>query len=148
MQRRDHKGEVHDHRQPEPIDALSEAGRNRAQALARALSRAGVSKIYTSNAKRTKETADPLAQQLALTSSEKSAPAAPAELAAAVRALPDGSVALIVGHSNTVPETIMALGASPPMPTIGTTEFDNLVVLNVPAAGSTHVVHVRYGAAS
>jgi phosphohistidine phosphatase SixA len=104
---------------------LSDAGRARAEALAAMLKDAGIKAIYTTEYKRTQQTAAPLAKALGIQPT-----AVPArEMAALVEKLEAGSAnALVVGHSNTVGETIAALGISEPV-RIGDTEFDNLFIV-------------------
>ena len=48
---------------------------------------------------------------------------------------------LVVGHSNTVPEVMTALGVKPPV-TIGDTEFDNLFIVTTGA--QPRMVRLRY----
>ena len=48
---------------------------------------------------------------------------------------------LVVGHSNTVPEVIAALGVKPAV-TIGDTEFDNLFIVTIGAKPT--MVRLRY----
>jgi phosphohistidine phosphatase SixA len=92
--------------------SLSAAGAERAHALAKLLAPAGVDALFASEYKRTRETLAPLAQLC-----EKPVTAVPAgkpaELLAALEALPAGSVAVVAGHSNTVPALVRALGATP-----------------------------------
>jgi phosphohistidine phosphatase SixA len=104
---------------------LSDAGKARAEALAAMLKDAGIKAIYTTEYKRTQQTAAPLAKALGIQPT-----AVPArEMAALVEKLKAGSVnALVVGHSNTVGETIAALGIPEPVK-IGDTEFDNLFIV-------------------
>jgi phosphohistidine phosphatase SixA len=97
-----------------PDPALSATGAANAQRLAawfKGRARPGV--IYVSTTRRARESAAPLAARLGLTAKEYN-PADTAALAAQVRAEP-GSV-LIVGHSNTVPEIVAALGGTRPAP--------------------------------
>jgi broad specificity phosphatase PhoE len=104
---------------------LSDAGRARAQSLGDALKDAGITAIFTTEFKRTQQTAAPLARALGLTVviiSSKDA----AGLAAKVRAR-TGNV-LVVGHSNTVPDLVKTLGISTPV-TIDESVFDNLFIV-------------------
>jgi len=55
-----------------------------------------------------------------------------------------GSVVLIAGHSNTVPEVIASLGVPAPAPVIGETEFDNLFVVTVTRASSANLLTLKY----
>jgi phosphohistidine phosphatase SixA len=97
-----------------PDPALSAAGSASAQRLATWFEgRAKPGAIYVSPTRRARETAAPLAARLGLTAREYD-PADTAGLVARVRAEP-GSV-LIVGHSNTVPAIVAALGGTQPAP--------------------------------
>jgi probable phosphoglycerate mutase len=104
---------------------LSEAGRARAESLANLLKDAGISAIYTSEVKRTKQTAAPLARALHLDPTVVAAN----ERAALIAKLKDASGdVLVVGHSNTIPDLIRALGITTPV-TIADNDYDNLFVL-------------------
>ncbi|HEX3818224.1 MAG TPA: phosphoglycerate mutase family protein, partial [Chthoniobacterales bacterium] len=84
-------------RQPEKDPDLSEKGKRRAEALARELRDAGITAIYTSEYKRTQETAAPLARSLGIMPAIFPAK----ESAALIRKLKSESGnALIVAHSN------------------------------------------------
>jgi phosphohistidine phosphatase SixA len=120
---------------------LNANGRLRADALARMVGGAGVSTILTSQFRRTRQTAAPLAGRLGLTPQLTPDPAV---LADQVRAGELGGVVLIAGHSDTVPEILVALGATAPPP-ITEAEFDNLYVAAVSAEGA-QLLHLRYGA--
>ena len=73
---------------------------------------AGVTAIITSPATRTKETAKPLATALGITPEVDPMDDAKA-LVARIRALPGGGNVLVVGHSDSVPQLLKALGHSP-----------------------------------
>lgn len=116
---------------------LSEAGQARAQKLAAMLADANVSAIFTTEFHRTKDTAAPLAAKLKVTSEVVAAAQATA-LLDKIKASTDKTV-LVVGHSNTVPAIIKALGG--PDVTIGDNEYDNLFFY-VPATKT--LTRVRY----
>jgi phosphohistidine phosphatase SixA len=139
---------------PGPDPPLSERGRARAEALARLLQSAGVKAVYTSQFLRTRQTGEPLARRLGVEAtavplsvktsnprevSEESV----RELTKRVEAHAGGAV-LIVGHSNSVPDVIRALGGDA-VPKIDETAFDDLFVVTVYAAGRARVVHLKYG---
>ncbi len=90
---------------------LTETGRQRASRLASWFGSVSPAAIYVSDYKRTRQSAGPLAQRLGLTPIVYD-PADTAGLVARVRAGP--SPALIVGHSNTVPDIVEQLGGSRP----------------------------------
>lgn len=98
---------------------LSVAGTARAQALAAALHHADIGHVIVTHRQRTLRTAEPLAQQRGLTPEVISFGSAGAEahiaaIVAAIRRQDDKAV-LVVGHSNTVPRIVHALGG-PHMP--------------------------------
>jgi phosphohistidine phosphatase SixA len=106
---------------------LSEAGRARADSLARMLKDAGITAIYTTEFKRTQQTAAALAKALGIDTTTVPAKT-PAPLIEGVKAA-RGNV-LVVGHSNTVPEVLKALGVTAPIK-IDDSEFDNLFVVTM-----------------
>lgn len=101
---------------------LSVAGRARAEALAKMLSDAKITAIYATEFKRTQQTAAPLAKALGITVTTVQLKDKDA-LVAKLRAL-NGN-ALVVGHGNTIPDLVKALGISEPI-NIGENDYDNL----------------------
>ena len=55
-----------------------------------------------------------------------------------------GGLALIVGHSNTVPEIVAALTGRNDVPSIADDEFDTLYVVTVPTIGRASVLRLKY----
>lgn len=103
---------------------LSEAGRARAQSLAAALKDAKIAAIYTTEYKRTRQTAEPLASALGI-----EVTVVPArDTAALVEKLKGEGNALVVGHSNTVGPIIERLGVAEPVK-LGDEDYDNLFVV-------------------
>ena len=86
---------------------LSSAGRARADALAEILKDSGITAIFTTEFKRTQQTAAPTATSAHVTATVVAAKDTPT-LVAKVHEL-NGN-ALVVGHSNTIPDIIKALG--------------------------------------
>ena len=127
----------HAERESATVDTLSSAGKRRALVLVRMLTGAGITAIFTSEFKRTKQTAAPVAESLALT---------PREIAGSISAakaqiLATGGVVLVVGHSNTVPALIAALGG-PPDIRVGENEFDRMFIVTLSDGGvSTLALH-------
>ena len=114
--------------------ALSAAGEARAKALAVRLRDAGVASIYTSEFQRTKATAWPLAEVLKLAPRVHAA-GDTAGLVALLRQ--ERGRALVVGHSNTLPEIARAFGVEL---SVADDEYDALFVL-VPATKT--LIHLR-----
>lgn len=126
---------------------LGAAGIARAEALAAALRDARVTAIITTQFRRTRDTARPLADSLKITPQVVAAGGAAAHVeavVAAVRQHRDGAV-LVVGHGNTVPAIIAALGG-PRLPDLCESAYANLFTLVSDASG-TRLVRSRYGPA-
>jgi phosphohistidine phosphatase SixA len=119
---------------------LSASGQKRAAVLATTLADAELTTIFTSDLRRTKETAAPIATKTQIQPREIAGDphAARQQVMAA-----HGSV-LVIGHTNTVPELIAALGG-PANLSIKSNEFDRLFVLNVPSTGAASLLSMRYG---
>jgi broad specificity phosphatase PhoE len=116
---------------------LSEAGQARGQALATALKDAGITAIFATEFKRTQSTAEPLAHALHLETTI--VPAKETEtLLARLKELSGN--ALIVAHSNTIPDIVKGLGASMNF-TIEEPDYDNLLVLR---PGSSELLRLHY----
>ena len=86
---------------------LSAAGQKRAEALARILKDSRITSVFVTEFKRTQETAAPLARVAHLSPVVVPANDVPA-LVVKLRAL-NGN-ALVVGHGNTIPDLVKALG--------------------------------------
>jgi broad specificity phosphatase PhoE len=122
---------------------LSEAGRQRAEQLAALLQGAGITHILTSDRRRTQQTAAPLAQRLGLQPQAIATRGGDhiAALLAAVRARQGGAL-LVVGHSNTVPALLAALGG-PRLPDLCEHRYGQLWLLH---AASGHLLRLQQGA--
>ncbi|MDR7299267.1 MULTISPECIES: histidine phosphatase family protein [Roseateles] len=141
----------HAERASEPAGdpALTPAGEQRAQALAQALVGLRVNAILTTQLRRTRDTAAPLAQALGLqvqpVEAKRGGTAAHVQAVAdAVRAQ-TGAV-LVVGHSNTVTAVLAALGG-PKLAALCETSFHHAFVLQ-PAAEPPRWAQFNYGAPS
>ena len=122
-----------------PADpSLSDSGAARAARLATILADAGVKGIYTSEFKRTQETAKPLATKLGIVIEAVPSKDA-AGLAAKIKAAHPRDSVLIVGHSNTIPVLVRAFGG--PEIKIADDEYSGIYILT-PATGA--VTLIRY----
>ena len=118
---------------------LSEAGRARAESLAKALKDAHITAIYATEFKRTQQTAAPLAKALGLTVKIVGSN----NVADLIKQLKAGKTnVLVVGHSNTVPDVIKGLGVTTPV-TIGDDEFDNMFLVTSGPHASMLRLHYR-----
>lgn len=122
--------------------ALSPAGEARAARLASMLRDAGITRIYTTDVTRTIQTAAPLAQTLRLTASALKAGDQDA-LLAGIHAASAHDRILVVGHSNTVPSLLQALGVTPAI-AIADTEYDNLFVVIPRPGAAPRLLRLRF----
>jgi phosphohistidine phosphatase SixA len=138
----------HTEREAEGEDPpLTARGEARAQALAATLRDAGITAIITTQWKRTRDSAKPLAAILKITPEivpvyEGKAAENSRAVAEAVRRYKD-QIVLVIGHI-TVTGVISALGG-PSLPTICDDVFSDLFQLT-PALGERGLVHLHYGA--
>lgn len=126
---------------------LSEAGNARAQALADALEHAGVTAIITTQYERTRRTGGPLGERIGVTPVVVAASGRNhvQDVAAKVRELAPGTI-VVVGHSNTVPAIVRALGG-PDVGQLADSEYDDMFVLTLSEDGA-RLIRARYGAAT
>jgi len=99
------------------LQPLSREGAARAEALADRLKDAGIAAIYTSRTARTIATAEPLAERGKIPLTADDATTRPSELPPLLARLRErhagDRAVLIVGHSNTIPQILVQLGATP-----------------------------------
>jgi broad specificity phosphatase PhoE len=117
---------------------LTEAGKKRADLLASMLADSGVDAIYVTEFQRTQQTAAPLAERVHV---KPTVVSDTPQLIAAIRARKNG-VVVVVGHSNTLPEIIAALGG--PKLKIADSDYDNLFIVTVGESQSS-LLRLHYG---
>ena len=145
LQPRLHAGPIVLVRHAEKVDsskdsALSPAGEARAARLAEVLGSLGIRAIYTSEYKRTAQTAQPLAQRLGLTPTVIPA----LDQGGLLQRLPKAQrPALIVGHGDTVPALIKQLGVREPVEIPGN-DFGSIYVVVPHLTGPPTLLHLRY----
>jgi broad specificity phosphatase PhoE len=103
-----------------------------------------VEKIYVTDTRRTQQTATALAQRLSLVPEVVSARTGSADLARRVLRENRGGRALVIGHSNTVPELVSSLAHVEEVPAMSDEEFDTLYVITVPSVGRASVLRMKY----
>ncbi len=117
---------------------LTAEGMERARELAAALEGTVLDAAYATQFRRTRETAAPAADRfgLSVTVFEAAAPVEEhaAALAGHLLREHDGETVLVVGHSNTVPLIVEALGGDT-VPPIADDEYENVYVVVVPPSG-------------
>jgi broad specificity phosphatase PhoE len=122
-------------------DELSPAGVQRAHCLARMLKDANIKQIYVTDAKRTQETAAPVAKQLKLTPTihpQKDPNALIRDLFYGT-----GGDILVIAHKDTLPFIIARLNAGK-VPPIADSEYDRLFVITITEGAATPVTTLRY----
>ena len=131
---------------------ISEAGQARARALAEIGKAAGVSAVITTQLQRSRQTAQPLFEALGImpvvVTTQSDVAKHAADVAAAVRQF-TGKTVLVVGHSNTVPAIVAALGG-PRYADLCEPEYDTIItlVLDAEGGGGARAVRSRFGAAT
>ena len=103
-----------------------------------------VKQIYVTDTRRTQQTAAGLAQRLGLSPVIVGARTSNADLAGRVLRENRGDLAIVVGHSNTVPQLVAELGGVESVPPMGDEEFDTLYVVTVPTIGRASVLRLKY----
>jgi len=94
----------------DPDTPLAGQGEDRAQRLASLLRNAGVTHVFVSDKKRTRQTAQVLVDQRGLAAPVVLPAADPGKLVEQLRAAPPDAVILVVGHSDTIPAILKGLG--------------------------------------
>jgi broad specificity phosphatase PhoE len=128
---------------------LSLAGQQRAAELARQLADAdvvaGIDAIYSTPFRRTKETAQAIAEKLDLPINIYDEAEDYEPIVDKMVADHKGKIILVVGHSNTLPVMIADLGASKKVPPIAENEYDNIYIISIPWFGKTKTIRMRFG---
>jgi len=132
----------------EPGVPLSEAGRARAQRLAALLKNSAVAAIYSTDTVRTLETAEPLARALkiAVLKYSSAGPDGKTNLqpfAGRLKSEHARDIVLVVGHSDTVPPLLKALGCAEEI-TIPAGQYDDLFTVVPRADGPPVLLRLNY----
>ncbi|HKP30245.1 MAG TPA: histidine phosphatase family protein [Gemmatimonadales bacterium] len=121
---------------------LTDTGKERAEDLSRMLKDAGITHIWTTDFKRTRATVEPLSARTRV-KLEVYDPSKLGEFATRLKSIPGRH--LVVGHSNTTPGLVQALGGDPgpPMPD---SEYDRLYIVTLGQNIAT--IQLRFGASA
>jgi len=141
----------HADRAPDGSDALTEAGKQRAESLRHVAGWAKLKAIYTTPTARSKATAAPLADCLGITQSTYPYTH---DIAGDVKRLAQeivshhaGENVLVVGHGDTIVPLIRAFGVDPTSFSF-LMAYDTLFVVTVYGPGKAKVLQLKYGNAT
>jgi phosphohistidine phosphatase SixA len=125
-----------------PDPELSASGRRRALALPAALELDSLRAIYSTATRRTRQTAAPVAAVTGLAVTRMP----PTDYSGLLERVQShaGEAVLVVGHSNTVPAMLAALGVEEPL-SLDDEAYGDLFVVTVPAQGPATVEKRRFG---
>ena len=112
--------------QPPGDPDLTDAGRQRAESLARLLGSRDIGSIYSTDTRRTRQTAAPLSREKAIPVRLYSNDTTQRFL---YQLLDREQSALVVGHSNTVLSMLTGLGLKPSIKEIPDNDYDNLFIV-------------------
>jgi phosphohistidine phosphatase SixA len=124
---------------------LTADGQLRAEELKRILGNVAVNNIYSTPLNRTRQTVQPLATAKGLTISEYATTKPYAELVNDIAKANRGKVAVIAGHSNTVPDLLKEISKNAFNVTIADGQYDNLFIVSLPDDLKPTVTHMKYG---
>ena len=124
-----------------PDTTLTPVGEKRADCLAKMMKEAGIKQIYVTDAKRTQQTAAPLAKALKITPTIVPAKD-PNKLIQDLLYAGGGNI-LVVGHSDTLPFVLARLKAGT-VPPINANEYNRMFVTTVIEGGTTQASTLRY----
>jgi broad specificity phosphatase PhoE len=126
---------------------LSRAGRARARALVRALAHERIDAVITTQYRRTRETAAPLAEARHLTPEVADVHAGDyvRRIAELVRIRHTGQAVLVVAHAESIARIVAALGG-PPMNEMCDWQYGDLYTLVLRTGRAASLAHSRYGA--
>ena len=122
---------------------LTPEGAARAERLRDRLAQEHVTKIYSTDTRRTRQTAAPTAEEAGLEVMVYS----PDDLDGFARSLKQqssGETVLIVGHSNTTPALANLLSETGQLTAFDDSDYGNLLIVSVPQTGKARVENLRY----
>ncbi len=142
----------HAEKAADPADdpPLTEAGRARAVALLEALGDARIDAVYSTQYERNRATAQPLAEaagvDLTIVRAAEGEPPYTPTVAERARSEYPGGLVVIVGHSNTVGETIAELGGPDGIGDLPDEAYDRFYIVVVRDGEPARLIRARFGA--
>ena len=134
----------------DPNPALSPEGQQRARDLAALLRNRQVAAVIATQFQRTQLTGQPTADAAHLVidtmPATRDVQAHAAAIAERIRTRYAGKTVLVVGHSNTVPKIVAALGG-PALADLCDSAYGNLFTVVIPASGAPRYTQGHFGAA-
>ncbi len=128
----------------EPDPSITPEGQRQAEALARLLAEARITRIFVSEALRTSQTAAPAAARFHVTPVTIDARKQDELIRQVREGLRDGEATLVVGHRGSVPKIVKELSGKDVAP-LAVGEYDRLVMVTIFAGGAASVVTLRFG---
>jgi len=123
---------------------LTQIGHKRAQDLARFLSDTPITAVYSSDYKRTKQTAQPTADAKGLKVNLYD-PRDPTTSANEIFSKYGTGTVLVVGHSNSTPNFVNILLGKVKIAQIDESDYDNIFIVQATELGLGEVLHFHYG---
>ena len=115
----------------------------RAEKLATLLSETSLNKIYSTNYKRTIQTATPTANKQNLTIVNYEALEHDKLIEDILENNKEGKV-LVVGHSNTIPNFLNTLTNTSDYPELSEDAYDNLYIVHTKSKGDSEVINLKF----
>lgn len=122
---------------------LTDAGRQRADALVERVADRPIAAVYATPFRRTQLTAWPVAHARGLSITVRPAGESAASFAEVLRTRHAGQQVLVVGHSNTLPALARALGA-PDVADMDESEYDRAMIVVIPPHGEVRLHQERW----
>jgi broad specificity phosphatase PhoE len=122
--------------------ALSPVGEVQAKRLAHVLKDLGITAIYTTQFRRTAQTAGPLAKLLKIVPFVYEQQDVTGVVKEIQRKHPT-EVVMVVGHRSTVPRILKLFGSTTNV-ALETGEYDSLFILTLPSGRSPNLLHLRF----
>jgi broad specificity phosphatase PhoE len=134
---------TNDPKEKDPL--LTEKGTERAEALSQTLKKKKIDAVYSTGYKRTKATAEPTANYRGIGIQQYDSRSLKEAIPTIIEKN-NGKTILIVGHSNTILETVEAAGGVKPFATVADEDYNNLFLVTIKSNGTVKVKAMKYGA--